>query len=238
MKTRNTMRLYFSIISCVLFLFLGCKDTSSTINPDDTIVNDSTFTDIRDGRIYGIEKINSQIWKSENLDASTYRNGIPIRHASTKEDWLDAAIKGQGAWCYYNYDPKNGEIYGKLYNWYAVHDPRGLAPQGYHVPSDMEWNLLSEYLGGAEIAGFKMKSTNGWANGGNGDNSSGFNGLPGGYCNNLGYFGYITESGYWWSSSEFDMGVAWSRGLGNNFTNVSRECSNEYNGLSVRCIKD
>lgn len=84
------MRLFFSIISCVLFLFLGCKDTS-TINPDDTTVIDSTFTDIRDNRKYTIVKIGKQVWMSENLQTSTYRNGDSVRYARTNEEWVDAA---------------------------------------------------------------------------------------------------------------------------------------------------
>ena len=186
----------------------------------------------------GDVKIGTQVWTSKNLDVSTYRNGDPIRHASTEQDWQDAASKGEGAWCYYNHDPKNGEIYGKLYNWYCVKDSRGLAPSGYHIPSDLEWSLLSEYLGGEEIAGFKMKSTNGWANGGNGDNSSGFNGLPGGYCSNYGDFYNITDYGNFWSSSENTTNSAWNRYLYSNNSKVYRYNYYKYSGLSVRCIKD
>jgi uncharacterized protein (TIGR02145 family) len=182
--------------------------------------------------------IGTQIWTSRNLDVSTYRNGDPIRQTLTPEEWLDAASKGEGAWCYYNYDPKNGEMYGKLYNWYAVNDKRGLAPELYHIPSDAEWSVLTEYLGGEQNAGFKMKSTTGWANNGNGDNSSGFNGLPGGGCDGGGGFYVITEDGYWWSSSERYTGFAWPRGLRYDNTRVSGYYSDEDSGFSVRCIKN
>ena len=183
-------------------------------------------------------KIGTQIWTSRNLDVSTYRNGDPIRHARTSEEWQDAVSKGEGAWCYYNHDPKNGEIYGKLYNWYCVKDSRGLASAGYHIPSDLEWSLLTDYLGGEAIAGFKMKSTSGWANGGNGDNSSGFNGLPGGYCVWDGKFYDITVFGYFWSSSENVTGFAWLRYLNNDQKGVLRNKFSKDDGLSVRCIKD
>ena len=182
--------------------------------------------------------IGTQIWTSKNLDVSTYRNGESIRHARTPEEWLDALRKGEDAWCYYNHDPKNGEVYGKLYNWHAVKNPKGLAPSGYHIPSDLEWSLLTEYLGGEEIAGFKMKSTSGWANDGNGNNSSGFNGLPGGFCNDNGDFRSITEDGYWWSSSENYAGKAWYRNLHYSNTKVSRNAIYLYNGFSVRCLSD
>ena len=183
-------------------------------------------------------KIGTQIWTTKNLDVSTYRNGDTIRHARTPEEWQDAASKGEGAWCYYNHDPKNGEVYGKLYNWYAVKDSRNLAPSGYHIPSDLEWSLLTEYLGGEEIAGFKMKSTSGWYDNGNGDNSSGFNGLPGGYCNNNGSFGDITGYGNFWCSSENNASSAWFRFLFSYSTKVLRDGYGKYNGFSVRCLRD
>jgi uncharacterized protein (TIGR02145 family) len=206
-----------------MIFVIGCSD-NSTNNPDNT-VSDTVFTDARDGKKYGLVKIGTQIWMSKNLDVSTYRNGDPIQYARTLEQWVDAARKGEGAWCYYDHDPKNGAIYGKLYNWYAVNDSRGLSPAGYHLPTDLEWSLLSENLGGEEIAGFKMKSTSGWANGGNGDNNSGFNGLPGGFCNSNGNLGNITGYGYFWSSSE-------------NSTRVNKDYYYEDQGLSVRCLRD
>ena len=183
-------------------------------------------------------KIGKQIWMTKNLDVSIFRNGGTIRHASTKEDWQDAASKGEGAWCYYNYDPKNGEKYGKLYNWYAVKNSRGLAPKGYHIPSDAEWTILTEFLGGEYVAGEKLKSTSGWANGGNGDNSSGFNGLPGGYCGYDGLFASMTEDGYFWSSSEYNTSGAWGRSLSYSSPEVGRSFYYKYNGLSVRCLRD
>jgi uncharacterized protein (TIGR02145 family) len=183
-------------------------------------------------------KIGTQIWTSRNLEVSTYRNGEPIIYVSTPVEWLDAARKGEGAWCYYNYDPKNGEIYGKLYNWFCVKDSRGLAPSGYHIPSNLEWSLLSEYLGGEKIAGFKMKSTSGWSNGGNGDNRSGFNALPGGGCGSNGYFDSITDYGNWWSSSEDRTNSAWLRYLNFNSTVVDIGLSDMYSGFSVRCLRD
>ena len=204
---------------CIIALILqSCGDSTAPTSDANQTVN-----------------IGSQVWTSNNLDVSTYRNGDPIRYASTPEEWLDAANKGEGAWCYYNNDPKNGAKYGKLYNWYAVGDPRVLAPIGYHIPSDAELSVLTEYLGGEEIAGYKMKSTSGWSNGANGDNSSGFNGLPGGACNSDGDFYRITASGYFWSSSE-----TWYRELRNDFdTKVYRgSWWDKRYGLSVRCLRD
>ena len=223
-------------IFLTMLLIVGCKD-SSTNNPDPT-VSDSVFTDIRDGKKYSIVKINKQVWMSENLDASTYRNGDSIRHASTLEEWLDASEKQVGAWCYYNHDPINGEIYGKQYNLYAVNDTRGLAPAGYHIPSDKEWTVLTDFLGGEDLAGQKMKSLTGWADSGNGTNSSGFNGLPGGYCFDTGDFDGVAEVGGWWSSSEYDSYSSWGRFLNTINTKVFRGFNDKGSALSVRCLRD
>ena len=103
--------------------------------------------------------IGSQVWTSKNLNVSTYRNGDIIPQVQNEEAWAKLTT---GAWCYYDNDTSNGTKYGKLYNWYAVHDPRGLAPKGYHIPTDAEWKALTDYLGSEREAGTKMKSENGW----------------------------------------------------------------------------
>ena len=186
--------------------------------------------------------IGTQTWTSKNLDVSTFRNGEAIPEAKNAEEWSKASENNTAVYCYYGYDSKNGKVYGKLYNWYAVNDSRGLAPKGYHIPSDAEWTVLTDFLGGEDKAGKKMKSKTGWQkNGkksGNGNNSSGFNGLPGGYCGDYGYFNYITGNGYWWSSSEDDTGFAWGRLLYYSNTSVDRYFNSEDYGLSVRCLRD
>ena len=182
--------------------------------------------------------IGTQVWMTKNLDVSTFRNGDPIPQAKTKEEWEKAGDNKLPAWCYYENDPANGAKYGKLYNWYAVSDSRGLAPVGYHIPSDAEWTILSDYLGGAEKAGAKMKSKQGWAEDGNGTNSSGFSGLPGGYRLDDGAFGNVGEYGYWWSSTEYGTNDAWYRFLpyGNGY--VYRYDDGKVRGFSVRCLRD
>ncbi len=100
--------------------------------------------------------IGTQVWMTKNLDVSTFRNGDPIPEAKTNEEWIKAGEEGKPAWCYYNNDTVYGRKYGKLYNWYAVNDARGLAPSGYHVPTDTEWGTLETFLG--NDAGTKMKS--------------------------------------------------------------------------------
>lgn len=185
-----------------------------------------------------IVKIGTQIWQPKNLDVSKYKNGDSIRYASTRGEWMDAADKKEGAWCYYDHEPQNGEVYGKLYNWYAVNDKRGLATKGFHIPTDAEWSVLTDYLGGEQTSGFKMKSTSGWKNNGNGNNISGFNGMPGGYCNNGGNFNGITGDEYFWSSSESSTDDAWNRGLNSYSLRVDRNHGNKSDGLYVRCLRD
>jgi len=182
--------------------------------------------------------IGTQVWMTKNLDVSTFRNGDPIPQAKTDEEWVKAGDNKQPAWCYYENDPANGAKYGKLYNWYAVSDSRGLAPVGYHVPSDAEWEKLVDYLGGEGKAGDKMKSKQGWAEDGNGTNSSGFSGLPGGNRFSLGTFNSIGKFGYWWSYTEYNTGTAWSCGLGCNDGSVGRNDGSKGRGFSVRCLRD
>jgi hypothetical protein len=113
------------------------------------------------GPIKGVA-IGTQVWTTKNLDVATFRNGDLIPEAKTDEEWKAAGENKQPAWCYYDNKAANGTKYGKLYNWYAVVDYRGLAPAGWHVPTDEEWTVLSTYLGGKEVAGEKMKSRSGW----------------------------------------------------------------------------
>lgn len=183
-------------------------------------------------------KIGTQIWSATNLDVSTFRNGDAIHEAKTAEEWKQAGTEKSPAWCYYNNDPANGTKYGKLYNFYAIKDPRGLAPNGWHIPTDAEWTALTDNLGGEKIAGRKMKSTSGWEENGNGTNVSGFAGLAAG-CRNLdGTFSYIGTDSYWWSFTEKDAYSAISRNLNYFAASVSKSNNAVRAGLSVRCLKD
>jgi uncharacterized protein (TIGR02145 family) len=183
--------------------------------------------------------IGKQVWMSENLNVDKFRNGDPIPEAKTEEEWQKAGENKQPAWCYYDNDSANGARYGKLYNGYAVNDPRGLAPKGWHIPTDAEWTLLTDHLGGREVAGAKMKSASDWVESGNGTNESGFSGLPGGYRNHDGasYFGCNVLVS-WWSSTEDDRFNAWHRGLVYDKGKVSRQSLNKTYGFYVRCLRD
>jgi len=182
--------------------------------------------------------IGKQVWMTKNLDVATFRNGDSIPHAKTNEEWTKAGENQQPAWCYYHNDPAKGVKYGRLYNWYAVNDSRGLAPTGWHIPSDAEWTKLTDFLGGEAVAGKKMKSKSGWKENGNGTNTSGFSGLPGGARYSGGSFFNVGYDGYWWSSTENNTSHAWSRNLNYSSGFVFRYSNYKLNGFSVRCLRD
>ena len=186
--------------------------------------------------------IGKQVWMTQNLNVDKFRNGDPIPEAKTDEEWSKAGENGEPAWCYYNNNPDNGDRYGKLYNWYAVNDPRGLAPEGWKIPSDEEWSRLADFLGGESVAGTKMKSTDFWADyggkSGNGTNESGFSGLPGGFRYSTGPFSYIGKNGHWWSSTEYFTNYAWYRNLIYGSGSVLRGANGKGDGFSVRCLRD
>jgi uncharacterized protein (TIGR02145 family) len=201
----------------------------------------SSFGELISDQTNSVEtvQIGNQIWTAKNLDTEYFRNGDLIPFASTDEEWKEAAENKQPAWCYPSNNLANGKKYGKLYNWYAVSDPRGLAPKGYHVPSDEEWKILIDHLGGAKIAYIKMKKGR-WLNDNTfGNNKSGFSGLPGGFRGRIG-FTLLGHGAYWWSSSEFkyDSSDALYQMLDKYEEKVITGWIDKYYGMSVRCLRD
>lgn len=187
--------------------------------------------------------IGNQTWMAENLNVITFRNGDTIEEARTIKEWRAAVRKKKPAWCYNNNDSSNGPEYGKLYNFFAVSDPRGLAPNGWQIPGGRDWSELSDFLGGKKNAGGKMKSTYGWRKNGNGTNSSGFSGLASGsrelaMLNQNEGFGGIGSLCYWWSNTKTLGGevlvysLAWHH---NKLMPIWDTYSTD--GYSVRCIK-
>jgi len=208
-----------------------------------------TVTDI-DGNVYQTIKIGNQWWMAENLRVTRYRNGNPIQHVTNAGTWDNLS---SGAYCNYGHDEGNVSTYGRLYNWYAVHDSRSIAPAGWHVPSDEEWKQLEVYLGmsqsdadatgwrGADEGGkLKEVGTTHWASPNNGaTNESGFSALPGGYLGYIGVFVGMGNYAFFWSSTEGDWLLAWHRLLYYTNSQVNRgdDLTRHY-GLSVRCIRD
>ena len=203
-----------------------------------------TVTDI-DNNVYQTVTICNQIWTKTNLNVSRYRNGDVIPQVQDPTQWANLTT---GAWCYYSNSTTNGTVYGRLYNWYAVNDPRGLAPTGYHIPSDTEWTTLTTCLGGEAVAGGLLKetgTTNWTTPNTDATNTSGFSGLPGGcrYLNSTSYiFIEINKYGYWWSSTVDGPTTgypnAFYRRLNYNNVIVGRNSISKASGFSVRCLKD
>ena len=197
---------------------------------------DSIFTTVKDP--YEYVKVGSQIWMSKNLNVSTYRNGDIIPQVTDSIEWAGLT---SGAWCYYNNDTANGAKYGKLYNWYAVNDPRGLSPAGWHIPTDGEWTMLGNYLGGDAVAGGKMKEVGAFQCSRLDDgstNESGFSGLPGG--SRFAQFFIFTDFGglgRWWSSDITSAGAIERVLLCDNAL-LLNGTTDIHNGGSVRCVKD
>ena len=240
----------------VLVVLMGCKKECTFVyfdwTPCSNNIQTRTYTSSPSGctgtppadslqRSCVMGKIGNQIWATKNLDVATYRNGDAIPQVQDAAAWN---ILTTGAWCYYENNSANGTTYGKLYNWYAVNDSRGLAPTGYHIPTSAEWSTLTTYLGGMQIAGGKMKEsgTSHWISPNtDATNSSGFTGLPGGYRNeSSGIFGGIGTIGWWWTSGGVGNNKAWDVKLRNDEGEVSGYGNGApiRFGMSVRCIKD
>ena len=214
-------------------------------------------TDI-EGNAYNTVRIGTQCWFSENLKTTRYRNGDPIHTETSGLVWSTLTV---GSYCWYNNDETAyKDLYGALYNWYAVVDSRGLCPTGWHVPSNGEWNILENYLINngynydESISGNKisksMASVSGWnyypteGSPGNPDyptvkNRSGFSALPGGVNDaNEQMFGSVGNFAIWWSSTEETPSTAWDRGVDYRYIELGRRHVNKSSGFSVRCIKD
>jgi len=202
--------------------------------------SDDTITDI-DGSVYNTLKIGTQIWMAENLKVTKYRNGdlIGTTIPATLDISDESAPKYQWA---YKGNESNVASYGRLYTWYVVKDSRGLCPTGWHVPSDAEWTILIDYLGGRDVAGGKIKEigTSHWMSPNTGaTNESGFTGLPSGCRFPDGGFWYYTGLGGWWSATETsNAGLAWGNETYYENSRVQIFSSDEKSGIAVRCVRD
>ena len=202
------------------------------------------------GYDYATVLIGEQCWFAENLRCENYENGDAIHSGLSDSEWGNTssgavAVYGEGS-SNCNATSPDGDVcdeawslseYGRLYNWYAVDDARGLCPIGWQVPTVGEWTVLTDHLGGASVAGGQMKTTYGWNDGGNGTNSSGFSGLPGGSRHTNGYFSNAGYYGSWWSSSPWGP-FAWFRNLYYLNDHVTPVNNHPQFGNSVRCVRD
>ena len=207
----------------------GCKNSVSA--------DEIACVDI-DGNIYETVQIGEQIWTTTNLKVTHYRNGDPIPTGLSNSSWSST---NSGAYAVYDNNESNADTYGYLYNWYAVDDSRNIAPEGWHVPTDDEWQTLIDHLGGSSVAGGKMKETgtSHWNSPNTGaTNESGFTALPAGYRNYAGYYDYMGNYGYFWSSTELSSHHAWNRILYYYYSEVGRYYYYKKSGFTVRVLKD
>ena len=222
--------------------YSGDLCTVVTLKPTGNTVVNFNFVECRDadGYNYPVVQIGDQVWMAENLKTTRYRNGDPITQQ----------------WAYKN-DANNAAKYGRLYTWYAATDSRGIAPAGWHVPTDAEWTILENYLiangynydgttTGNKIAKALAATTDWYTYTGTGtpgadltkNNSSGFTALPGGYRYYGGAFYYVGSSGYWWCSTEYNSADTWCRNLYYYYDDLSRNYDSKSCGFSVRCLRD
>lgn len=201
------------------------------------------------GYTYEVVPIGTQCWFRENLRSENYRNGDVIPGNLSNAAWTSTTTGAQTVYAEGSIEVWDDEVanlanYGRLYNWYAVDDARGLCPTGWHVPTDAEWTTLTDFLGyGGVAAGDAMKSSPWDSPSWDGTNESGFSALPGGYRYVYGDDGGFVSEGYdgfWWSSSPDGSSYAWNRSLTSGYDGVYRGNFNSSLrfGLSVRCVRD
>jgi len=214
---------------------------------------EETITDI-DGNVYTSVIIGEQEWMVENLRVIHYRDGTAIPNITDNENWVST---NSGAYCDYDNDESNVEVYSRLYNWFAVSDSHNLPPLGWHIPSDDEWKELEMYLGMSQTTadstsfrgtseGASLKDTTGWNMNEKANNLSGFTAIPCGYRNGnatlpdttVGYFFGLRGYSFFWTSTGISDGPAWYRILSSPRETISRNPAYETSGYSIRCVRD
>ena len=226
-------------IAVFVCLLLTLGSISLSLCPSTALAG--TVTDI-DGNVYQTVTIGNQEWLAENLKVTHYRNGEVIPNETDDNTWDSLTT---GAWCTYDNSGNEDTVatYGRLYNWYAVSDSRDIAPTGWHVATDAEWQMLVDSLGGDTVAGGQLKEvgTTHWASPNTGaTNESGFSALPGGYRGGSsgGTYNVVGIVAYFWSSTEFSSVGAWNRSLSYGYSDLYRGSSGKGDGFSVRCVRD
>ncbi|MBU1099422.1 MAG: fibrobacter succinogenes major paralogous domain-containing protein [Bacteroidetes bacterium] len=198
--------------------------------------NTNSLSDIQ-GNVYKTIKIGNQVWMAENLKVTCYKNGDQIPRVQSEEPWSELTT---GAYCLNEETDNYWSTYGVLYNYFVINDMRGVAPEGWHIPTRDEWLELENYLGGQAVAGGVMKDVQSglWAKANDASNTSGFSALPAG---GRGRKGYPDDVGYyatWWTSTSHDSLYAWHWGVHPDKNNTRRNPGHKASGFSVRCIKD
>ena len=223
-----------SIITLCIAIFSiaisGCEKDKTNPIPDPT-----TVTDV-DGNVYNVVRIGTQLWTVENLRTTKYNDGTMITTGLSNSSWQAAT---SGAYAIFEDDNTNDAIYGKLYNWYAVSTSK-LAPKGWHIPSNAEWDVLVKELGGSQVAGGKMKTTSTLWEAPNlgADNSSKFSAVPSGYKGPSANYELLGRAAYWWASTPRNASQADYLNVDKNLAGAASNAANKTFGYAVRCIKD
>lgn len=234
MRIESTIFLGFLV--WIVFFASSCeKEEVQEIQ--ETLKVYQTMTD-QDGNVYRTIQIGTQVWMAENLRTAKYRNGSSIPNIYNDLLWDNTT---KGAFCHYENNDTIAAAYGHLYNWFAVTDSRGLAPQGWHIPTESEWDTLAKFMGGDLVAGGNLKERGivHW-NIPNTDatNKAGFNALPCGARGEVGQFCFLGTMGFWWSSDFNNSSAAFLRGVSNNTAQFLQYSYSKEYGFSVRCVKD
>lgn len=182
--------------------------------------------------------IGAMTWSANNLNTSVFRNGDTIPQAFTRAQFEQMGNNQQPAWCYPNFDEKKSAQHGKMYNWFAVSDPRGLAPEGWRVPSDRDWTALAKAVGGEVMGGVRLKADASWQGKGNGDNTSGFGALATGGMSAINGFSGEGRVAVFWSATPSGDSFAYYRVLHATRPGIFREDDLKITGMSVRLVKD
>ena len=243
-SSKDEQKLFVSAIGDTLYLTNGnfvIIPGLSAANSKPTSGYGKSIIDV-DGNTYKTVYIGTQQWMAENLKTSKYNDGTGIPNVTDNAQWSNLTT---GAWVYYDNNEPDNNRFGKLYNWYAVSSTtngnKNICPSGWHVPSDTEWTILTDYLGGLSVAGGKMKEvgTLNWNSPNtNATNTSLFSALPGGSRDGYGIYHNVGSDCYWWSSTENGTGNIWDRILYNYVVNAYRDGGGKVAGMSVRCLKD
>ncbi len=233
----------FIVVTVMLPLFLTSHTESRwhelyekiSASDDTSPANPGEVEDI-DGNSYETVKIGNQVWMAENLRVTRYRNGDPIPRVEDDEKWMELK---EGGYSFYMNFWYFGRVYGAIYNWHAVEDERGICPEGWRVPDDKDWRILSNYLGGNKEAGGKLKASSlRWMRPNEGGkDKTGFSALPGGYRHSNGTFYNIRRFGDFWSSVGFPDGYAYFRSFCNEYPYMHEGVYSKNSGAYIRCIK-
>jgi uncharacterized protein (TIGR02145 family) len=215
------------LASMFLMFATSCKKSTKPEN----IVEDI------DGNQYHTVTIGSQVWMVENLRVTHYRNGDPILNYSDPVGWSNQTA---GAYCNYNNELGNAATYGRIYNWYVVSESRNICPEGWHIPSEAEWNQMVNYLGGnvAAVNAIKQTGSAYWGNNNPGTNSSGFSALPGGVRSSSGNFSELNNKAAWWVTCEICINNGKLTYINSADNKVYNSGASKKSGCSIRLIKD